>query len=117
MPSAPQSAWKSPWAEYLDVRNGEWPTQRPRTDYDIDVFRLPDCDYRDPEYGELTNWYWRVSLKGMPINGGLTTGLNKGHNRAEQAIYTFEWLEFRENHYFDVESGRWYRRGELPPLE
>lgn len=110
----PQSAWQ----DYLDVRNGDWPNQRPRSEYTIDCWRLPDCDFRSPEYGnELTDWYWKVSLGTLPINGGLTTGPSTGKNRAEQAIYVFEWTEFREGHYWDVETCRWWRRGELPPLE
>jgi hypothetical protein len=117
MPSAPQSEWKSPWAEFVEARNGNRPASRPSTDYDIDVFQLPDCDFRSPDYHELTDWYWRVSLKGIPINGGLTTGPSTGHNRAQQAIYVFEWSEFREKHYWDVETGSWCKRGELPALE
>jgi hypothetical protein len=112
-----QSAWKSPWQEFLDVRNGLFPSSRPITDYTVDVFRIPNCDFRSPEYNELTDWYWRVRLGDIPINGGLTTGLNRGHTAAESAIHVFEWAEFKEHHYWDVETHSWCRRGELPPLE
>jgi hypothetical protein len=107
----PQSAW----SDFCDRRNN--PTQRPLEAYTIDVRRLPDCDFRSPDYDELTDWYWRVSLNGIPINGGLTTGPSKGRSNAVSAIHQFEWVEFKEKNIFDLETGRWYRRGELPALE
>lgn len=108
----PQSAWKSPWADSVDA----YPTSRPFSAYTIDVWRLPDCDFRN-EQNELTEWYWRVYLGTLPINGGLTTGPHTGKNSAASAIHQFEWVEFRERHYWDVETGSWFPRGVLPPLE
>lgn len=110
-----QDAWQSPWEEFRTRRNG--PVFRPIEAYTIDVFRIPDCDFRSPDYNEVTDWYWRVSLGTLPINGGLTTGPSKGRISATSAIHVFEWIEFREQHYWDVETGSWCRHGELPTLE
>lgn len=110
----PQSAW----AEFLD----EIPISqaRPLTDYAIDVFRLEN-DFT-MEFGPTCSWYWRVTLTTYPagplrINGGLCEGWFSGKKRAERAIYTFEWSEFKESHIWDSERCGWYKRGELPPLE
>jgi hypothetical protein len=111
----PQSDWVSPWEEFRVRRNG--PTFRPLSAYTINVRQIPDCDFRSPDYHELTDWYWSVALGTLPINGGLCTGPGRGRSQAESAIHVYEWIEFREQHYWDVETGSWCRRGELPPLE
>lgn len=91
-----------------------WASLRRRqlSDYSIDVFPL-DQDW-PMEFGPSCGWYWRVSLGKLRINGGLCAGLSVGRDRAAEAVYTFEWSEFREKHYWDVETGSWFKRGELP---
>lgn len=106
---------QSEWSDWVDTHRR--PTNRSAAAYTVDVWRLPNCDFRSPDTDELTEWYWRVSLGSMPINGGLTTGPYTGRNKAASAIHQFEWVEFRERHYWDVETGSWCAHGELPPLE
>jgi hypothetical protein len=102
----PQSAWQ----DFLDRPDA--PTYRPLTDYAIDVWPL-DQDFT-MEFGETCTWYWRVAFGATRINGGLCPNLYQGRQRAKHAIYVYEWQEFREQHVWDVENKRWYRRGELP---
>lgn len=112
MPRTPtsQDGWTSPWEEHLVTIRPDYSA------YEINVWYLPNTDYRD-EYGTVIDHYWQVRLRGQPVNGGLCSGVQAGKNRAENAIHGHEWGSFREQHYWDVESGRWYRRGELPPVE
>jgi hypothetical protein len=106
----PQSAW----ANWLDKPDA--PTYRPLIDYTIDVWPLDGGGFT-MESGPTAEWYWRVYLGDVRINGGLCSNLYLGRQQAKHAIYVFEWSEFKDQHYWDSETRSWYRRGELPTLE
>ena len=91
------------------------PNQRPIGDYRIDIFPLSQA--YEMEYGPSCDWYWRVELGDIRINGGLTYGVSSGREAVDRAIYMYEWQEFKEENYWDSETCSWVRRGDLPPLE
>lgn len=88
---------------------------RPISDYDIDVVELDRVF--EGEWGQQFSCYWTCALNGRRINGGLATDYQSGRSRARDSIHQWEWAVWRENNVFDVEQGRWYKRGELPRLE
>lgn len=87
----------------------------PRSDYDIRVRPL-DVEFGG-EDGAVFRWYWAVERGGKRINGGLAEDPGLGRARANRSIDVYEDKRFLEQYYFDSETARWYKRGELPPLE
>lgn len=104
---------QSAWQDHLDLTR--MPNQRPIGDYRIDIFPLSQA--YEMEYGPSCDWYWRVELGDIRINGGLTYGVSSGREAVDRAIYMYEWQEFKEENYWDSETCSWVRRGDLPPLE
>lgn len=65
----------------------------------------------DPEY----NGYWEAFVGDVRINGGVCIDYTDGSKRGQRAIEVYRRQEFHRTHYWDVETGTWVRKGELPP--
>lgn len=66
-----------------------------------------DCEYAG---------YWEAFVGDTRVNGGVCTDYTDGMTRGRKAIDAWRKAEFHATHYWDVETGQWYKKGELPPV-
>ena len=68
-------------------------------------------DPLDDEWG----WYWQLLKDGERINGGVCKSVPDGNHKAIAARDQYDRKQFLLEFYYDYETQRWYRKGELVP--
>ncbi len=62
-------------------------------------------------------YYWHAYIGDVRVNGGIAQSYDGAAIEAKRVIALSRRRDFLENHYYDDETGRWLRKGTLPPVD
>lgn len=61
-------------------------------------------------------WYWHAYLGDEHVNGGLCTDYTEGVHSAKRAVEAARGERLHREYYWDVETGEWVKKGDLPTV-
>jgi hypothetical protein len=110
----------SPVEQPLDHRAGRargdlYPDKA--VDGGVDLQKDPGRYVIKPVEG-IENWpyYWHAFIGNERINGGLAQDHLQAVQEAKRSIALWRKRDFLANFFFDVETQKWWRKGEIPTL-